>query len=100
MLEKLKSVLQNLFGKKKKDNNIRMPANLTAAEQKEIKSIIENARKDRSVPHTAQDSIPFDRMFSDGICRVGDNYYTETIQFQDINYQLALQEDQIIYVAK
>lgn len=67
MLEKLKSVLQNLFGKKKKDNNIRMPANLTAAEQKEIKSIIENARKDRSVPHTAQDSIPFDRMFSDGI---------------------------------
>ena len=85
MLEKLKSVLQNLFGKKKKDNNIRMPANLTAAEQKEIKSIIENARKDRSVPHTAQDSIPFDRMFSDGICRVGDNYYTETIQFQDIN---------------
>lgn len=94
MLEKLKSVLQNLFGKKKKDNNIRMPANLTAAEQKEIKSIIENARKDRSVPHTAQDSIPFDRMFSDGICRVGDNYYTETIQFQDINYQLALQEDQ------
>ena len=33
-------------------------------------------------------------MFPDGICRVGDNYYTKTIQFQDINYQLAMQEDQ------
>ena len=32
-------------------------------------------------------------MFPDGICRVGDNYYTRTVQFQDINYQLAQQED-------
>lgn len=33
-------------------------------------------------------------MFPDGICRVKDNYYTKTLQFQDINYQLAQQEDQ------
>ena len=46
------------------------------------------------MPQTAQESIPFDRMFPDGICRVGKNYYTKTIQFQDINYQLAQQEDQ------
>lgn len=32
-------------------------------------------------------------MFQDGICRTGNNYYTKTIQFQDINYQLAQQED-------
>ena len=32
-------------------------------------------------------------MFPDGICRVTDRYYTKTIQFQDINYQLAQQED-------
>jgi len=32
-------------------------------------------------------------MFQNGICRVGSDYYTKTIQFQDINYQLALQED-------
>ena len=46
------------------------------------------------MPQTAQESIPFDRMFPDGICRVGKNFYTKTIQFQDINYQLAQQEDQ------
>ena len=33
-------------------------------------------------------------MFQDGICRVGTDYYTKTIRFQDINYQLAQQEDQ------
>ena len=33
-------------------------------------------------------------MFPDGICRVGKDFYSKTIQFQDINYQLAQQEDQ------
>lgn len=42
---------------------------------------------------SAQDSIPFKQMFKDGICRVDDNYYTKTIQFQDINYQLNQNED-------
>ena len=32
-------------------------------------------------------------MWPDGICRVTDNYYTKTIQFQDINYQLAQNDD-------
>lgn len=45
------------------------------------------------VPRTAQQSIPFQRMFEDGTCRVRSGYYTRTIQFQDINYQLAQQED-------
>ena len=32
-------------------------------------------------------------MFPDGICRVTDSYYTKTIQYQDINYQLNQNED-------
>ncbi len=48
---------------------------------------------DDGIPRTAQQSIPFERMFQDGICRSGKDYYSETIQFQDINYQLAQQED-------
>ncbi|WP_092339426.1 VirB4-like conjugal transfer ATPase, CD1110 family [Butyrivibrio sp. M55] len=54
----------------------------------------QKGKKKRDVPQTAQESIPFDRMFPDGICRVGKSFYTKTIQFQDINYQLAQQEDQ------
>ena len=42
---------------------------------------------------SAQDSIPYQRMWPDGICRVSDNHYTKTIQFQDINYQLSQNED-------
>ncbi len=54
---------------------------------------MERAKKDDGIPRTAQQSIPFQRMFPDGICRVEDHYYTKTIQYQDINYQLAQQED-------
>ncbi|MBP3813056.1 MAG: conjugal transfer protein TraE, partial [Butyrivibrio sp.] len=70
-----------------------MPEGLSKSEQKEIKQIIKNAQKNDGTPRTAQQTIPFERMFSDGICRVGADYYTKTIQFQDINYQLAQQED-------
>ena len=42
---------------------------------------------------SAQDSIPYQRMYPDGICRVTDTHYTRTICFQDINYQLAQNED-------
>ena len=43
---------------------------------------------------SAQETITIERMFPDGICRVEEGFYTKTIQFQDINYQLAQQEDQ------
>ena len=79
--------------KKQKARDVKMPADLTKAQQRQIKSVIDRARKDTGVPRTAQQSIPFQRMFPDGICRVTDSYYTKTIQFQDINYQLAQQED-------
>ena len=36
-----------------------------------------------AVPRTAQQSIPMQRMFEDGTCRVKPNYYTRTIQYQD-----------------
>ena len=32
-------------------------------------------------------------MWPDGICRVTDKFYTKTVQFQDINYQLSQNED-------
>ena len=66
---------------------------LNKSERKKIDRIVKTAKRDDGIPRTAQQSIPFQRMFADGICRVRDGYYTRTIQFQDINYQLSQQED-------
>ena len=83
------------FLKKKNQENRKftMPQGLTRDEQRAVREVVKKAQRNDGVPRTAQQSIPFDRMFPDGICRVGLDYYTKTIQFQDINYQLAQQED-------
>ena len=77
----------------KEERELTIPEHLTVAEQKQVRELIRKAKQEDEVPRTAQQSIPFDRMFPDGICRVESNYYTKTIAFQDINYQLAQNED-------
>lgn len=71
----------------------RSNAKLTRADRKEINATILRARNTNKKEKSAQDSIPYLRMFPDGICHVRDQLYTKTIGFQDINYQLAQNED-------
>ena len=44
-------------------------------------------------PQTVQQSIPYKEMYRDGICRLNSRFYTKTVQFFDINYQLAQADD-------
>ena len=53
----------------------------------------EEAKKAKEKRLSAQKSIPYREMARDGICRVQDKYYSKTIRFYDINYQLAQNED-------
>ena len=66
---------------------------LTRAERKQIEIAIARANRTDKKEKSAQDSIPYQRMWPDGICRVTDTRYTKTIQYQDINYQLSQNED-------
>ena len=66
---------------------------LSREERNRIESAIARAKRDSKVPATAQQTIPYLRMHPDGICQATDALYTKTIQFQDINYQLAQNED-------
>ena len=45
-------------------------------------------------PQTAQQTIPYREMHRDGICRISEDYYTKTIEYEDINYAVASTEDQ------
>ena len=44
-------------------------------------------------PESAQQTIPFKRMYPDGICLVKDGYYTKMVEFFDINYDLLEDEE-------
>ena len=66
---------------------------LSRADKKQIEAAIARANRTDKKGKSAQDSIPYERMWPDGICRILDSHYTKTIQFQDINYQLSQNED-------
>ena len=66
---------------------------LTRAERRQISAAIARAKRADKKQQSAQDSIPYERMWPDGICRVSPTHYTKTVQFQDINYQLNQNED-------
>lgn len=66
---------------------------LTREEKAQIREIMARAHKQGKQPATAQQTIPYDRIWPDGICLTNGTRYTKTLQFQDINYQLAQNED-------
>ena len=66
---------------------------LSRADRKQIEAAIARANRTDRKGKSAQDSIPYERMWPDGICRVAGSHYTKAIQFQDINYQLSQNED-------
>ena len=65
---------------------------LTREEKAQLKEILARTQKEK-YPSTAQQTIPYDRIWPDGICLANGKFYTKTLQFQDINYQLAQNED-------
>ncbi len=84
--------LKDIFKTKKSTH--RLPAGLSSKEQKQVLEVIRKAENKSSVPRTAQESIPFIQMYKDGTCKVTEGYFSRTIEFGDINYRLALEEDQ------
>ena len=69
---------------------------LSREDRKEIKTLIARANGSDKREITAQDSIPYLRMFPDGTCQVTERRFARLLEFQDINYQLSQNEDQQI----
>ena len=86
--------LRGLFQRKKPEAApVKAGRKLTAAERREIRKVIEAAKGDGK-PHSAQDTLPFRQMYPDGLCRLDDTTWSRCIEFEDVNYQLAGQDDQ------
>ena len=66
---------------------------LSAQEKKRIVSQKKKDKGAKKVRKSAQQTIPYVEMCRDGICKVNSRLYTKSIGFEDINYQLAQNED-------
>ena len=68
-------------------------AKLSSRDKRRLLASVSKAKRDGRLPKTAQQTIPYQEMCRDGICIIGDRYFTRQIQFYDVNYQLAQNED-------
>lgn len=59
-----------------------------AKTKKELEKAVKAAKIKGTIPETAQDTIPYKIPYEDGIFESADGYYTQTIAYEDINYEL------------
>lgn len=69
---------------------------LTLSEHKKLKELKKSlagggAKSGKQI--SAQQTIAFEKMYRDGICKVRKNYYTKMIEFHDLNYVLLDEEE-------
>lgn len=62
---------------------------------KTLKTVLKQDREPFRVPRSIQETIPIKRIWEDGIFLVGNNKYSKTIRFTDINYAVASEADQM-----
>lgn len=68
-------------------------ARLTGSDKRRLAAAMKKVKREGRRPQSAQQTIPYQAMYRDGICMVTDRYFTKQVQFYDINYQLAQNED-------
>ena len=68
---------------------------LTKEEKNRLRQLREKKaeQKKKKIPFTAQETLPYKEIYRDGICQTEDKFFSKTIQFFDINYQLAKNDD-------
>lgn len=78
------------FGHGKDKKKIRVPikGKIDKNVKKELEKAVKKAKIKGEIPTTAQDTIPYDRSYEDGVFLYDNNYYTITVAFDDVTYQL------------
>ena len=88
----------NLFRKKEQpcaERRKKQKVKLTRAERKRLNTAVAKLRKLGHGPGTAQETIPYRKMYPDGICQVDDTHFSKTVQYYDINYQLSHHDEKL-----
>ena len=75
---------------------VRKLTGLTLSEHlklKRLKKELSGGGRESGRRISTQQTITFEKMYRDGICRAGGNYYTKMVEFYDLNYVLLDEEE-------
>jgi len=62
-------------------------------QKRKIKQAVKTYQGD-GLHHTIQDTLPFEKIYPDGICKLSEGKYSRCIEFADINYRLVSEDRQ------
>ena len=67
--------------------------NISFKQKRKVKQAVKRYQGD-GLPHTVQDTLPFEKIYPDGICKLSEGKYSRCIEFADINYRLVSEDRQ------
>lgn len=78
------------FGKGTGSKKIMVPLKgpIDTKVKKELEKAVKKAKVKGTIPESAQDTIPYKIPYEDGIFESADGYFTQTIAYEDVNYEL------------
>ena len=75
-------------GLRQKKICVPLTGKLDRATKKELERMVRKAKLKGEIPESAQETIPYKIPYPDGVFESADGYFTQTIAFDDITYQL------------
>ena len=77
-----------------------MPKNnkLPCSKRRKIRQAVDRYQGD-GLPRTVQDSLPFEKIYPDGLCMLSETKYSRCIEFEDINFRLVSEDRQKTIIA-
>ena len=72
---------------------IRPDTRLTPGDKKRVEKAIRKAKKEGKIAKSAQQTIPYEEMYQDGICHITNRLYSKSVVCEDINYAEASDDE-------
>lgn len=75
---------------------IRPDTPLTPAQKKQLAKAIKRAKRDGKIAASAQQTIPYEEMYQNGVCSLGNRLYSKSVAFEDCSYAEASDDDKAV----
>ena len=75
---------------------IRPDTRLTAAQKKQLAKAIKRAKREGKIAASAQQTIPYDEMYENGVCSLGNRLYSKSVAFEDRSYTEVSDDDKAV----
>ena len=75
---------------------IRPGTKLSPADKRRVEKAVRRAKREGKIARTAQQTIPYEEMYQDGVCRITSRLFSKSVMCEDINYAKASDDEKAV----